>query len=45
MPKDIQIRHLDENNEWESLYPLTKTRIVEDDAGGSLAHITRGKNK
>jgi len=43
MPKDIQIRHLDDNNEWESLYPLTKTRIVEDDAGVALPTLLGGK--
>lgn len=48
MAKDIQIKYINDQNEWEELYPATKTRIISDDSGQSLNTILglkMGKNE
>ena len=39
MAKDIQIKYINDQQEWEELYPATKTRIISDDSGQSLNTI------
>lgn len=48
MAKDIQIKYINDQNEWEELYPATKTRIISDDSGQTLNTILgqkMGKNE
>ena len=39
MAKDIQIKYINENKEWEELYPATKQRLVTNDSGQTLDQV------
>ena len=39
MAKDIQIKYINENKEWEELYPATKQRLVTNDSGQTLNQV------
>jgi len=43
MAKDIVIRHLNELDEWEELFPQTKTTLVQNDAGESVQTLLGAK--
>lgn len=43
MAKDIQIKYINDQQEWEELYPVTKTRIVEDESGQKLDMLLQNK--
>ena len=43
MAKDIQIKYINDQQEWEELYPVTKTRIVEDESGQKLDTLLNNK--
>ena len=46
MAKDIQIKYLNEQQEWEELYPSTKARIVTTESGQTIeAVLTTKSNK
>lgn len=43
MAKDIQIKYINDVSEWEELYPVTKTRLVEDGSGQKLDTVLESK--
>ena len=43
MAKDILIKYINDLQEWEELYPLTKTRNIKNTAGKSLDHLLSEK--
>jgi len=43
MAKDIIIKHLNDNDEWEELFPQTKTTLVENEAGESVQTLLGAK--
>lgn len=43
MAKDIQIKYINDLEEWEELYPVTKTRLIKDDSGQDLPSLLNNK--
>ena len=43
MAKDIQIKYINENQQWEELFPITKTRLVTNEAGESINQLLTNK--
>jgi len=39
MAKDIQIKYINENQEWEELYPTTKQHLITNDSGQTLNKV------
>lgn len=39
MGKDIQIKYINENQEWEELYPSTKQHLITNDSGQTLNQV------
>lgn len=44
MAKDIQIKYINEQQEWEELYPSTKARIVTTESGQSIENVLQTKS-
>lgn len=44
MAKDIQIKYMNELQEWEELYPSTKARIVSTESGQSVENVLTSKS-
>lgn len=44
MAKDIQIKYINEQSEWEELYPATKATIVSTDSGQSVENVLTSKS-
>lgn len=43
MAKDIQIKYINDEQQWEELYPVTKTRLVTDESGQTINKILEKK--
>lgn len=43
MAKDIQIKYINESQQWEELFPITKTRLVKNDAGETINILLNNK--
>jgi len=39
MAKDIQIKYINDQKEWEELYPATKQRLVTNESGQTLDQV------
>lgn len=44
MAKDIQIKYINEQQEWEELYPTTKATIVSTESGQSVENVLTSKS-
>lgn len=43
MAKDIQIKYINDQQEWEELFPVTKTRLVTNNSGQTVEQILTNK--
>lgn len=43
MAKDILMKYLNEQDEWEELFPQTKTTLVENEAGETIQTLLGAK--